>query len=278
MEQEVNGRISFLDVLVSKAGDRFSTSVFRKETFSGLGSSYFSFCPTIFKINAIKTLVHRAYHVCSNFNLLHKEFQFLISYFRKNGFSTKLVESCIQKFLDSKYKVQDGNNSKLQKLYFSFPYFGQKSLKLKEELDKLFKKHFPDVGMVLIFANKYKIGSLFNFKDKIPDFMQSSLVYKYRCAQCASEYVGSSSRSLCVRVSEHKGISNRTGKILSSAPHSNIREHSENCDSPIKSECFQKIAICKNNTDLRILESLYINRLKPTLNSMQSAHPLYLIR
>ena len=49
LECETNNALSFLDVKVSRENNRFITSVFRKETFSGQGTSFFSFCFHNFK-------------------------------------------------------------------------------------------------------------------------------------------------------------------------------------------------------------------------------------
>jgi len=280
MEVENNNKLSFLDVLINRYNDDFITSVFRKETFSGLGSSFFSFCPEIFKVNAIRTLIYRAYHLSSSYATLHGEFRFLISYFKKNGYPSKLVESCIMKFLTRIYSnysniiQQDITN----KHYFSFPFFGAKSIKLQKELNVLLAKHFTGMKSVIVMVNKYKIATLFNHKDRVPDSMQSSLVYKYSCARCASVYIGSTLRSLNVRSSEHCGNSFRTGQPLTNPSHSNIRDHSLKCGSPLDLNNFSKLASCPNVGDLRILESLYIHRLKPKLNSSQTAHPLYVVK
>ena len=40
--------------------------------------------------------------------------------------------------------------------------------------------------------------------------LKSSLVYKFSCAQCASEYVGMTARILGTRVDEHVWVSYRT--------------------------------------------------------------------
>ena len=52
METEENLSLSFLDVDIKRNKNKFSTSVFRKPTFSGLGISYFSFCSYRFKITS----------------------------------------------------------------------------------------------------------------------------------------------------------------------------------------------------------------------------------
>ena len=101
-EIEEDRKLSFLDVCVSR-GTSFQTSVYRKSTFTGLGSSFFSFCTLRFKLSAIQTLIHRAYRVCSNFHSLHIEFNYLKDFFTNNGFPSFLVERYIRRFLDRRY-------------------------------------------------------------------------------------------------------------------------------------------------------------------------------
>ena len=55
--------------------------------------------------------------------------------------------------------------------------------------------------------------------------LKSSLVYKFSCAQCASEYVGMTARTLGTRDDKHVGVSYRTGALLTEPPHSAIRDH-----------------------------------------------------
>ena len=60
-------------------------SVYRKPTYTMLGTSLFSFIPIIFKINAVQTLNHRAYHLSSLFSNFQKEIDFLRGFFDTNG-------------------------------------------------------------------------------------------------------------------------------------------------------------------------------------------------
>ena len=91
METENDRSLSFLDVSVCRNADGFSTSVFRKPTFSGLGISFFSFCSKNFKSNSIMTLLHRAYNVCSSYSNLNNEFNFVTTFFKNNGFPLHLI-------------------------------------------------------------------------------------------------------------------------------------------------------------------------------------------
>lgn len=127
-ETEENQTLPFLDCLITKRNNKFDTSVFRKSTFSGLGMSFFSFIPFIYKINSIKTLIHRGYTVSSSYFRRHSEFNKLKHFFSKNGFPYRLVQSQINKYL-SKVNSSDCNTINSQDSsqirYITLPYFGQ---------------------------------------------------------------------------------------------------------------------------------------------------------
>ena len=57
IEYESNNQLPFLDVLVYRNNDNFNTSVFRKKTFTGLGSNFYSHCFFNFKLNSLSTLI-----------------------------------------------------------------------------------------------------------------------------------------------------------------------------------------------------------------------------
>ena len=141
----------------------------------------------------------------------------------------------------------------------------------------MFKDHFTNVNFNIVLVNNFTIGSFFKYKDRIPSAMQASLVYKYRCSLCDSQYVGSTIRTLATRVAEHSGRSYRSGDFLPHPPHSSVRLHATQCDVPVKLDNFSIIGSSNNSFELRILESLHIFRDKPSLNESQSAFPLLLV-
>lgn len=71
----------------------------------------------------------------------------------------------------------------LRKRYLSFPYFGHKSESRKVELQKHLIEYFVDREFNIILDNKFTIGSLFNYNDRIPLASGYSLVHSFCCAQ-----------------------------------------------------------------------------------------------
>ena len=180
----------------------------KKETFSGLGTSYHSLCCFNFKLNGIRTLFSRTYKICSNYSFIHGEFELLTNYFSSNGFPIFFIESRIHRFWKNVFErnVRDTSDNTLKTMYFSFPYFGSQSEKLKEELRALVETYFLNTECKIVLVNKFTVGSFFNYKDKLPAGMRASLVYKFSCAQCASTYIGSTGNLLQTRVAELLGV------------------------------------------------------------------------
>ena len=92
-EHETENSLAFLDILIKRVDNYFTTSVYRKPTFSGLCISFFSHCCYRFKINAIKTVIHRAYDICSNHSLLHRELELKKQMFHNNRFYKNKIDS-----------------------------------------------------------------------------------------------------------------------------------------------------------------------------------------
>ena len=231
-------------------------------------------------MNSILTLINRAYKICSTYDILHQEFEFLTNYFKRNGFPISIVQSKIKSFLSSIYRKSSSNPQSFRgdKIYFSFPYFGKHSEQLVKEIKLLLSKYFINNNIEIILCNKLTIGSFFNYKDSFPNSLRSSIIYQYSCLQCRSVYVGMTTRNLYIRVAEHLGKSFRTNRRLTSPSHSMIREHIENnCPYIPSINDFKILSTSNNFNDLKILESLYIHKIKPQLNSNNSSFLLDLV-
>ena len=73
IEHEKQNRISFLDVQIIREDKTFTTSVYRKPTFSGIYTHFDSFLPSTYKFGTIYTLAYRCFRICSSWSKLHTE-------------------------------------------------------------------------------------------------------------------------------------------------------------------------------------------------------------
>ena len=76
-EQEINGRISFLCILILRNGNSFETTVHRKSTHNDIYLHWESFAPNTWKRGTLRTLVLRAHAICSTKELLDQEINHL---------------------------------------------------------------------------------------------------------------------------------------------------------------------------------------------------------
>ena len=94
--------MAFLDIEVLRNNEGFFTSIFRKRTFTGLGTNFYSSCCFNFKLSSLNTLFHRAFTLTSSWSEFHKEVLFLQKYFFDNYLPEKLFFKHLNKFLNGK--------------------------------------------------------------------------------------------------------------------------------------------------------------------------------
>ena len=104
-ERESNRQLPFLDVLISFENNCFSTSVYRKNTCKGLFTNYMSFTPFSFKIGLVKTLLNRAFNICSSWFYFHEEVVNITHFLQKNMFPPHVIDREINCFIDSKFAI-----------------------------------------------------------------------------------------------------------------------------------------------------------------------------
>ena len=131
---------------------------------------------------------------------------------------------------------------------------------------------FPHIDLRLVFSNNFSINGMFPFKDCIPKFVKSNIVYKYKCGICHSTYIGETTRHYTTRIAEHKGISPLTGAPMSK-PNSHIYEHFRQTGHNIRDENFS-ILFSTDSIDIQLSESIAIHEFNPDLNEKHSSTPL----
>ena len=99
MEKEAQHKLPFLDVLVDNSDpNSLLTRVYRKKTFTGLLTNYFSFTPYSYKVGLI-TLFDRAYKINNTWLGLHEDLTNLMDILKKNLFPAHLIERVVNRYV-----------------------------------------------------------------------------------------------------------------------------------------------------------------------------------
>ena len=277
-EKEVNGSLPFLDIQIQTKDDHFTTSIYRKPTFTGLMSKFYDFSPTEYKGNLISTLVCRAFRISSDYFAFNSEVQFLKDLLLGNGYPLGFIEKQIGQMLGKLYKPighEPPLNYDVPKpiVYFTTYFLGDVSKTMAKELRSMIQQSYPQVHLRTLYKSCNTIGSHFSWKDKIPIECMSNLVYKYTCESCKAFYIGKTESQFKCRISQHMGVSARTGNDVKKA-HSEIRDHCFKCEVHIKAENFTILDRLFDKNGILTLESLHQKIKKPTIGIHQQSTQL----
>ena len=279
---ENNKSLPFLDLHVKRQESCFTTTIYRKATFTGLLSKFESFTPLKYKENLIATLIHRAYKLCSSFSNFDVEVNFLKSILAKNGYPLYLIEKQIKKVLNKLYTPFGEEKPSIQTVpkaivYFPTYFLGPASSTVSSKLTQLLGEFYPQVSLRIVYTDGNTLGNHFSFKDKIPKHCLSNVIYKYTCGFCQEFYIGMTCRQFRSRIREHCGLTVRTGKPCAegSETFSEIRNHcNKEHQKHVDPDRFEIIARLRHKGDLETLESLYQRSLKPKIINQQQSVPL----
>ena len=149
----------------------------------------------------------------------------------------------------------------------------------KKQLIEIFRTCQKNVKLNVVFRSSNRIRNAFRFKDLIPSYMNSKVIYKYKCNICNDVYIGETKRHILVRQYEHIGKSILTEKPL---------EYNEKDATAIRKHCHHKdhradvkmlrclIGSASNKFHLKLKELLLILKMKPSLNIAKESMPLML--
>ena len=254
-------KIPFLDVLIDNSQPQSPiTRVYRKKTFTGLLTNYFSFTPFSYKLGLIRTLVDRTYKINNTWVGFQEDIKKLILILRKNLFPSHIVERVIRQYIAKSQTVSSKPASPPSNKthFFKLPYVGPFSIVAQNRLRKLLKRYCNNLDVKLAFSS-FKIRSMFSVKDPVPVELRSNVVYKFTCASCNSCYVGETSRHLSARIREHLNR-DRTSHIFQHL------QQSEGGRSSCSAECFKVIDHATTKFQVKIKEALHLSWEQLSLN------------
>ena len=219
----------------------------------------------------VSVWVFRAFHVCSSFVNFHKEIVRIQQILLDNRFPLTLIHKLIRNFLDQQYfrrvKARRKEGEK-PSIIFCLPYLGHLSFRIRKNMNRLFRTHYPNIKIRMIFRSAKRMSLLFQHKDRFPSLVCSNVVCKFSCSGCNSAYYGKTTRNFLVRCNEHLGV-NKSGYKLAAPSPSSIRDHVKQTGHIASIDDFCIISKMDNSYDLLIHESLLIQKDRPILNSQQ---------
>ena len=110
-EKEVNNKLSFLDILFIRNSDHIHTTVYRKEIKNDLYLHWHAFTPVSWKRGRLKTLVNRAYIICSDNNYLQQELKYLERIFYiQNGYPLWIIKQIMKEVKENMRSLVTAQN------------------------------------------------------------------------------------------------------------------------------------------------------------------------
>ena len=177
----------------------------------------------------VRTLVTRAYRLCSTWNLFHLELEELTRLLMQNGYTKSFIENIIKTQLNRLYSEEPYNKfgPDPKQIFIRLPYLGDASNRLLGSFNSCLNQ--IKLGTINVNISHYFscLEGNFSFKDKQPKHLLNDVVYQIKCS-CGLRYIGEISRCLKVRFDEHckREGTNMTevGKHLAESPdHTGIR-------------------------------------------------------
>ena len=177
----------------------------------------------------------------------------------KNNYPREFIDKCIKNFLD-RVLTQKVVVSTVPKkdLMTELPHLGKLSLQIRTRINCVMKNKLSHCNFRIVFQSKCKLINFFTFKYKIPIFLRSRIVYKFKCDGCNATYL--------FRMCEHLGVSALTGKRVKGDNDSAIKEHHLFGNHSSGFDDFSILASNNNNFKVTLMESLLINRDHPPFN------------
>ena len=237
------------------------TSTYRKKTFIGLLTNFFSFTSFSYKVGLIRTLVDRAYKINNSLLSFNNDVNKLTHIFKRNQFPEYLINRVVQTYLDNNGNFAQSENNDV--LCFKLPYLPLSNF-AQRKVRTLIKRYCSNLTIKLAFSS-FKIKNLIKVKDSVLRSFRSCVAYKFTCAGCNSVYVGETCRHISTRIREH----------LFTDKNSHVYKHlhsSKACIDSCDESCFKVTDSAKTYDQLKIIEAVDIlwgGQLKQTGPALQ---------
>ena len=191
-EIEENGKIPFLDCLVTRDNKKLKTTIYRKPTHTDRSLDQSSYNPTSHKATTIWTLTRQAQLVCDSPDSLQDETDYLNNVFSKNNYNTDFVRRNTHSNTDSNTQTNVNSGPVTTA---TVPYIRGSS----ETIERILQPYNIRVAHKPITTLR---RLLTNVKDRDKSEDRQGAVHKIKCCDCRTTYIGKTGGNLSTRLTE----------------------------------------------------------------------------
>ena len=121
MELEENGKPPFLGMEIIRNGSRLDTKVYRKPTDTGLLLHYHSHVVMKYKHSLLKTILHRAFKLSSNWQFFHQECERLKEIFTRLHYPESLIQNTTRSLVELKVTENTRSQQRASEILVRIP-------------------------------------------------------------------------------------------------------------------------------------------------------------
>jgi len=211
-EIEENGKIPFLDCLVTRDNNELGTAIYRKPTHTDRLLDQSSYNPTSHKAMTIRTLTRRAQQVCDSPDSLTDEIKYLDNVFNKTNYNRDFIRH--NTYRNSEPNATNTDATPVTTATITYNKGTSETIARILQPYKIRVAHKPITVLRQLLTH---------IKDRDEPSDRRGAVYKIKCCDCLATYIGETGRNLNVRLTEHKRVT-RNGDI-----NNHIAKHHLRC-------------------------------------------------
>ena len=201
-----------------RTNNTLQTTIYRKSTHNGVYLHWNSFAPRTWKRGKLRTILIRAYKICSSKELLQSELEQIEEEFTKiNGYPKWVFdqanEECrVPRNGDYDNNVTANNEYIITTHRLVLPYKGEQGQKIIKSVNNYVKRLLPQNHTAQNVYKNRKLGSAFDIKDQTKLEHKHDLTYLVKCLEntYSETYLGKTGRRLKERILEHAGKDNKS--------------------------------------------------------------------
>ena len=267
-----NESLPFLDTLVTREAEKYTTNVYTKETNVGICMNGSGECPDRYKRSVIDAYVRRSFTHCSTWKDVHIELNRVSQVLVNNNYSINDINRIIGKHMSRAFNESSKETPKRLPIKLYYRNYMSAGHKTDERIvtDIVNRGVIPtdkedNIQLVIYYKNK-KTSNLImknNLQQGRTDMSRVNVIYQYSCTigDCKlrnNSYIGMTTTTLSRRCSAHLQSGTPKAHTLQMHGVPLTREMLVNNTTILDSSHDKK--------RLQIMEALHISEKKPTMN------------